>query len=100
MKYGEKADTCSCFATVSPNHFEMCPIRVVYGLNNLNLVECSRILVEILRASRSRFYHKHLYNCREEELKFIREPPTKLFIHRLKFRGEGLPTHQLIVVSH
>ena len=100
MKYGEKADTCSCFATVSPNHFEMCPIRVVYGLNNLNLVECSRILVEILRASRSRFYHKHLYNCREEELKFIKEPPTKLFIHRLKFRGEGLPTHQLIVVSH
>ena len=50
MKYGEKADTCSIFATVCPNHFEMCPIRVVYGRNNLNLVECSRILVEILRA--------------------------------------------------
>ena len=43
-----------------------------------------------------------LYNCREEELKYIRELPTctKLFIHRLKFRGEGLPRHQLIVVSH
>ena len=52
-------------------------------------MECSRILVEILRASRSRFYNKHMYNCREEELKFIKEPPTKLFIHRLKFRGEG-----------
>ena len=78
MKYGEKADTCSSFATIYPNHFEMCPIRIVYGRNNLNLVECSRILVEILRASRSRFYHKHIYNCREEELKFIREPPTKL----------------------
>ena len=60
MKYGEKADTCSSFATVYPNHFEMCPVRVVYGWNNLNLVECSRILVEILRASRSRFYHKHV----------------------------------------
>ena len=23
MKYGEKADTCSFFATVCPNHFEM-----------------------------------------------------------------------------
>ena len=63
-------------------------------------MECSRILVENLRDSRSRFYHKHVYNCREEELKFIREPPSKLFIHRLKFRGEGLPRHQLIVVSH
>ena len=31
MKYGEKAVTCSIFATVCPNHFEMCPIRVVYG---------------------------------------------------------------------
>ena len=31
MKYGEKADTCSIFANVCPNHFEMCPIRVVYG---------------------------------------------------------------------
>ena len=49
---------------------------------------CSHILVELLRASRSRFYHKHMYNCREEELKFIKEPPTKLFIHRLKFRGD------------
>ena len=88
MKYGGKADTCSIFATVCPNHFEMCPIRVAYGGNNLNLVECSRIHVEILRASRSRFYHKHMYNCREEEMKFIRVPPTKLFIHRLKFRGE------------
>ena len=82
MKYGEKADTCSIFATICPNRFEMCLIRVVYGYNNLNLVEFSRILVEILRASRSRFYHKHMYNCREEELKSIREPPTKLFIHR------------------
>ena len=91
MKYGE---------TIYPNHFEMCPIRIVYGRNNSNLVECSRILVEILRASRSRFYHKYIYNCREEELKFIREPPTKLFIHRLKFRGEGLLRHQLILVSH
>ena len=53
-------------------------------------MECSRILVEILRASRSRFYHKHMYICHEEELKFIREQPTKLFIHQLKFRGEGL----------
>ena len=63
-------------------------------------MECSRILVEILRVSRSRIYHKHMYNCREGELKFIREQPTKLFKHRLKFRGEGLPTHQLFVVSH
>ena len=63
-------------------------------------MKCSRVLVEILRASRSRFYDKHTCNCREEELKFIREPPTKLFIHRLKFRGEGLPRDQLIVVSH
>ena len=31
MEYGEKADTCSIFATICPNHFEMCPIRVVYG---------------------------------------------------------------------
>ena len=31
MKYGEKADTCSIFAIVCPNHFEMSPIRVVYG---------------------------------------------------------------------
>ena len=31
MKYGKKADTCSIFATVCPNHSEMCPIRVVYG---------------------------------------------------------------------
>ena len=31
MKNGGKADTCSIFATVCPNHFEMCPIRVVYG---------------------------------------------------------------------
>ena len=31
MKYGEKADTCSIFATVYPNNFEICPIRVVYG---------------------------------------------------------------------
>ena len=30
-KYGEKADTCLIFATVCSNHFEMCPIRVVYG---------------------------------------------------------------------
>ena len=44
MKHGEKADTCSVFATVCPNHFEMCPIRVVYGRNNSNLVECSRSL--------------------------------------------------------
>ena len=87
LKYGEKADTCSFFATVCPNHFEMCDIRIVYGRNNLNLVECSRIFVEILRASRSRFYHKHMYNCREEELKFIREPSTKLFIHRLNLVG-------------
>ena len=63
-------------------------------------MECLRILVEILRAGRLRFYHKHMYKCREEELTFIREQPTKLFIHRLKFRGEGLPRHQLIVVSH
>ena len=63
-------------------------------------MECSRILVEILWASWSRFYHKHMYNFREEELKFIKEPPTKLFIHRLKFRREGLPRLQRIVVSH
>ena len=25
----------------------------------------------------------------KEELKFIREPPNKLFIHRLKYCGEG-----------
>ena len=31
MKYGEKADTCSIFSTVCPNHLEMCPVRVVYG---------------------------------------------------------------------
>ena len=31
MKCGEKADTCLIFATVCPNHFEMCQIRVVYG---------------------------------------------------------------------
>ena len=31
MKYCEKADTCSIFATVCPNQFEMSPIRVVYG---------------------------------------------------------------------
>ena len=31
MKYGEKGDTCSIFTTVYPNHFEMSPIRVVYG---------------------------------------------------------------------
>ena len=31
MKYDEKADTCSFFPTVCPNHFEMCPIRAVYG---------------------------------------------------------------------
>ena len=74
MKYGEKADTCSIFEIECPNGFEICPIRIVYGRNNLNIVECSRILVEILRASRSRFYHKHMYNCREDELKFIREP--------------------------
>ena len=30
MKYGKKADTCSIFATVCRNHFEMYPIRVVY----------------------------------------------------------------------
>ena len=58
------------FAAVCPNHFEMCSVRVVYDRNNLNLVECSHNLVEILRASRSRFYHKHMYNCREKELKF------------------------------
>ena len=28
--YGEKVDTCSIFATVCPNHSEMCPIRVVH----------------------------------------------------------------------
>ena len=73
MTYGKKADTRSIFATACPNHFEICPVRVVYGWNNLNLVECSRILVEIVRGSRSRFYHKHIYNCLEEELKLIRE---------------------------
>ena len=52
-------------------------------------MESSLIVVEILRASKYIFYHKHMYNCREEELKFIREPPTKLFMHRLKFRGES-----------
>ena len=31
MKYGEKADNGSIFATVCPNNFEMCPVRVVYG---------------------------------------------------------------------
>ena len=31
IRYGEKADTCSIFATVPANHFEMCSIRVVYG---------------------------------------------------------------------
>ena len=31
MKYGEKADTRSIFATICPNNFEMCPIRVVDG---------------------------------------------------------------------
>ena len=56
LKNGGKADTCSIFATVCPNHFEMCPITVVYGWNNLNLVECSRILAEISRASRLRCY--------------------------------------------
>ena len=31
MKYnGEKADTCSIFATVCPNHFEMCPIDLFH----------------------------------------------------------------------
>ena len=100
LKYGEKADTCSIFATVCPNYFEMCPVRVVYGSNSLNRVECSRIFVEILQASGSRFYYHTLYKGREEELKFIKEPPTKLFIHRSKFCGEGLPRHQLIVVSH
>ena len=30
MKYGEKLDTCSIFATICPKHFEMYPIRVVY----------------------------------------------------------------------
>ena len=33
-----------------------------------------------LRASRSRFYHKHMYNCREEELKFI---------YKEEFMGHG-----------
>ena len=41
MTYGGKTDTCSMFATVCPNLFEIYPIRVVYGRNNLNLVECS-----------------------------------------------------------
>ena len=36
-------------------------------------MECSRILVEIVRGSWSRFYYKHIYNCLEEELKLIRE---------------------------
>ena len=31
MKNGGKADACSIFATVCPNHFEMCSIRVVCG---------------------------------------------------------------------
>ena len=31
MKHGEKTDTCSIVETVCPNHFERCPIRVVYG---------------------------------------------------------------------
>ena len=31
VKDGEKADNCSILATVCPNLFEMCPIRVVYG---------------------------------------------------------------------
>ena len=31
MKNGGKADTCSIFVTVCSYHFEMCPIRVVYG---------------------------------------------------------------------
>ena len=31
LKYDEKTDTCSNFAIVCPNYFEMCPIRVVYG---------------------------------------------------------------------
>ena len=35
MKYGETADTCSIFATVCPNHFEMCPIRVVYMVERI-----------------------------------------------------------------
>ena len=30
IKYGEKADNCSIFATECPIHFEMCPIIVVY----------------------------------------------------------------------
>ena len=30
MKNGEKADTCSNFATVCRHHLEMCPIRGVY----------------------------------------------------------------------
>ena len=29
IKYGEKADNCSTISTVCPNHFEMCPIRVI-----------------------------------------------------------------------
>ena len=33
MKYGEKADTCSIFAPVCCNHFEMCPIRVDFMLS-------------------------------------------------------------------
>ena len=31
MKYGEKRILVHFFATVCPNHFEMCQIRVVYG---------------------------------------------------------------------
>ena len=31
MKYGDKAVTGSFFATICPNHFEMCPVKVVYG---------------------------------------------------------------------
>ena len=33
MKYGEKADTCSIFATVYPNHFELCSTRTVRKSN-------------------------------------------------------------------
>ena len=28
LKYGEKADTCSIFATVCPNHFEICSVNL------------------------------------------------------------------------
>ena len=31
IKYDEKADTWSIFATVCPIHFEMCPFRLVCG---------------------------------------------------------------------